>query len=314
MPLPAFEDLFAAADQRSRRIRVAAAGAADRTVLEAVSLAQQRGWIEPILIGSANEIKQCAEDAGLSLDGMRIVDSEQPGAAAVAEVRAGRADTLMKGQINTPDLIRAVLNAETGLRTGKTLCQVVLMEIPRHSRRFLLSDTGLCIEPNFRQKSEILDSLILVAHGLGESCPKVAVMSATEKVAPAMPDTVDADELQRLNAAGEFPGSLVQGPLSFDLAYAADAADKKRIGGEVVGAADGMLFPNLLAANLTVKAIMYTADCRFGGVVCGAACPIVFMSRADTTQTRLNSLALAVTLVAANVWPATINGLTDSPV
>jgi phosphate butyryltransferase len=307
MPLPAFDDLFSAADQRSRRIRVAAAGAADLTVLEAVSQAQQRGWIEPILVGSAHEIEQTARDAGIALNAMRIVDSEQPGVAAVAEVRAGRADTLMKGQINTPDLIRAVLNAETGLRTGKTLCQVVLMEIPRHSRRFLLSDTGLCIEPTFRQKSEILDSLILVAHGLGVPRPKVAVMSATEKVAAAMPDTADADELQRLNAAGEFPGSLVQGPLSFDLAYTADAGEKKRIGGDVVGAADAMLFPNLLSANLTVKAIMYTADCRFGGVVCGAACPIVFMSRADTTETRLNSLALAVTLVAANIWPTRID-------
>ncbi|MES2791312.1 MAG: phosphate acyltransferase [Planctomycetota bacterium] len=306
MPLPAFDTLFAAADQRTKRIRVAAAGAADRTVLEAVSLAQQRGWIEPILIGNAEEIRQCALEANVSLDGMRIVDSAQPGPDAVAEVRAGRADTLMKGQINTPDLIRAVLNGESGLRTGKTLCQVVFMEIPGKSRRFLLSDTGLCIEPNFRQKTEILDSLILVAHGLGEANPKVAVMSASEKVSNAMPDTGEADELTRLNAAGEFPGSIVQGPLSFDLAFAADAGDKKRIGGEVVGAADAMLFPNLLAGNLTVKGIMYTADCQFGGVVCGAACPIVFMSRADTTETRLNSLALAVTLVAAGTWPSEI--------
>ena len=202
----------------------------------------------------------------------------------------------MKGQLNTPDLIRAVLNADIGLRTGRTLCQVVLMEIPRDQRRFLLSDTGLCIEPNFRQKSEILDSVIDTAHRLNLAFPKVAVMSASEKVSESMPDTVDAAELHRLNVAGEFPGSVVEGPLSFDLAYAADAGDKKRIGGEVVGAADAMLFPSLLAANLTVKAIMYTADCRFGGIVCGAACPIVFMSRADTTATRLNSLALAVSL------------------
>lgn len=306
MPLPTFDELFAAADKRSQRIRVAVAGAADRTVLEAVSQAMQRGWIEPILVGSAVEIWRCAEESRVSLDEMRLVDSDQPGASAVAEVRAGRADTLMKGQINTPDLIRAVLNADQGLRTGRTLCQVVLMEIPRDGRRFLLSDTGLCIEPNFRQKSEILDSLLLTAHGLGVTCPRVAVMSASEKVSESMPDTVDAAELQRLNEAGEFPNSAVQGPLSFDLAYAADAGDKKRIGGQVVGAADAMLFPNLLSANLTVKAIMYTAGCRFGGVVCGAACPIVFMSRADTTATRLNSLALAVTLVAAKVWPEKI--------
>lgn len=225
-----------------------------------------------------------------------------PPRPAVAEVRAGRADMLLKGQINTPDLMRAVLNVDQGLRTGKTLCQVVLMEIPNQRRQFLLSDTGLCIEPNFRQKTEILESLISVARGLGEPNPKVAVMSASEKTSQAMPDTLEALELQRLNEAGEFPGATVQGPLSFDLAYAADAGDKKRIGGAVVGAADAMLFPNLLAGNLTVKAIMYTSDCQFGGIVCGAACPIVFMSRADSTTTRLNSLALALTLVNTEEW------------
>lgn len=297
--LPSFNDLFEIASRRGARVRVAAIGAADQTVLKALVEASSRGWIEPILVGSALEIQSVAQAAGIELSGMRIVDAEQPAVAAVAEVRAGRADMLMKGQINTPDLIRAVLNAEQGLRTGKTLCQVVLMEIAGHARRFLLSDTGLCIEPNFRQKSEILDSLIIVAQGLGEPKPKIAVMSATEKAGSAMPDTLEAVELQRLNEAGEFPGATVQGPLSFDLAYAADAGDKKRIGGSVIGAADAMLFPNLLAANLTVKAIMYTADCQFGGVVCGAACPIVFMSRADTTATRLNSLALALTLIAA---------------
>src|SRR5205085_7964858 len=107
-------------------------------------------------------------------------------------------------------------------------------------------------------------------------------------------EAVEAAELQRRGEAGEIPGCVVQGPLSFDLAYTADAGAKKRVGGPVTGAADVMLFPDLASANLTVKAIMYTADCRFGGVLCGAACPVVFMSRADTTATRLNSLALAL--------------------
>jgi phosphate butyryltransferase len=299
MPLPSFDELYEIAGRRVSRVRVVAAGAADPTVLEAFADAQARGWIEPILVGSSTEIHEVANATSVDLAGMRIVDSDQPGPAAVAEVRAGRADMLMKGQINTPDLIRAVLNADQGLRTGKTLCQVVLLELTQHKRRILLSDTGLCIEPNFRQKTEILDSLISVAHRLGEPRPKVAVMSATEKASNAMPDTLEAVELQRLNENGEFPGSLVQGPLSFDLAFATDAGDKKRIEGSVIGAADAMLFPNLLAANLTVKAMMYTAECRFGGVVCGAGCPIIFMSRADTTVTRLNSLALALTLVEA---------------
>jgi phosphotransacetylase len=117
-------------------------------------------------------------------------------------------------------------------------------------------------------------------------------------VTEAMPETSDAAELQRRAEAGEFPGCLVQGPLSFDLAWAAEAGGRKGLAGPVVGAADVLLFPDLLSANLTVKAVMYTADCRFGGVLCGAACPVVFMSRADTTVTRLCSLALALKLVA----------------
>jgi phosphotransacetylase len=174
---------------------------------------------------------------------------------------------------------------------------VILLEVRPAGRRLLLADTGICIQPTLEQKADILRQAVAVAGRLGAGEPRVAVMAATESVTEAMPETLDAAELQRRGEQGAFPGCVVQGPLSFDLAYAADAGDKKRIGGPVVGAADVMLFPNLVAANLTVKAIMYTADCRFGGVLCGAACPVVFMSRADATTTRLNSLALALTLL-----------------
>jgi phosphotransacetylase len=207
---------------------------------------------------------------------------------------------LMKGQIATPSLMKAVLARDTGLRTDRCICQVVLMEIPRDSRCFLLADTGITIQPTFDQKMDILRSMVEVATSLGNGqteVPRIAVMSATEKASESMPDTIEATELAHRNAAGEIPGCLVQGPLSFDLAYATDAGEKKRIEGTVVGSADGMLFPNLLAANLTVKAIMYTADCRFGGVLCGAACPVVFMSRADSTETRLNSLAFTLRMI-----------------
>jgi len=203
----------------------------------------------------------------------------------------------MKGQIDTPALMKAVLNGEHGLRTGRTLCQIVLMEARTPGRRFLLTDTGITIQPTLEQKADILRSLIEVARALGAAPPRVSLMAATEKVTESMPDTLDSAELQRRAEAGEFGDAMVQGPLSFDLAFAADAGEKKRVAGGVVGEADAMLFPNLLAANLTVKAVMYTADCRFGGIVAGAACPIVFMSRADTTATRLNSLALATRVV-----------------
>lgn len=289
-----FDTLFTEADQRRPQVTVAAAGAADRTVLEALTEAHRRGWARPILVGSASSIDDTAKANGLDISALTIVDAENAGEAAVAEVRAGRAQLLMKGQIDTPALMKAVLSSATGLRTGRTLCQIVLMEARTPGRRFLLADTGITIQPTLEQKADILRSLIDVARALGASPPRVALMAATEKVTDAMPDTLDSAELQRRAEAGEFGDARVQGPLSFDLAFASDAAEKKRIAGGVVGEAEAMLFPNLLSANLTVKAIMYTADCRFGGLVAGAACPIVFMSRADTTATRLNSLALAM--------------------
>lgn len=301
MSLVGFDELYQYADALPSPVSVVAAGGADATVLEALSLAQRRGWVAPVLTGIASEIEQLANDLQIDITGFRIIDSADPAGAAVAEVKAGRAETLMKGQIATPALMKAVLSRETGLRTNRCICQVVLMEIPRDHRRFLLSDTGITIQPTLEQKGDILQSLVEVANVLREQdsadLPRVAVMSATEKTSEAMPDTLDASELTRQGAAGQFANCQVQGPLSFDLAYAADAGEKKKIEGGVVGAADAMLFPDLLSANLTVKAIMYTANCRFGGVLCGTSSPVVFMSRADTTTTRLNSLALTLRML-----------------
>jgi phosphotransacetylase len=292
MPLRSFDQLFADADRLPQPVPVAVAGGADRTVLEALRTAADRGWVTPIVAGDAQEIHRSA--GSLDLRGFTILDSADPAATAVAAVRQGRARLLMKGQIATPALLRAMLDPASGVRTGRVICQVVLMEICPTGRRCLLADTGICIQPTLEQKADILRSSVEVAQALGEAGPRVAVLAASETVTEAMPETLDAAELQRRGEAGEFPRCRVEGPLSFDLAYAADAAAKKRVDGRVAGAAEVLLFPNLLSANLTVKAIMYTADCRFGGILCGAACPVVFMSRADSTATRLCSLALAL--------------------
>jgi phosphotransacetylase len=271
------------------------AGGADRTVLEAVRCAADRDWITPLLCGQSADIERIAGNHGIALDGLRLVDTPESAAMAVAQVRSGQARLLMKGQVSTPALMRAILDADSGLRTGRVICQVVLMEILRDDRRFLLADTGICVQPSLEQKLDIFRSAVGVAQRLGVVEPRVAVLAASESVTASMPETLDASELQRRSQAGELLGCTVQGPLSFDLAYAADAAKKKQVAGPVTGAADVLLFPNLVSANLTVKAMMYTADCRYGGVLCGAACPVVFMSRADSTATRLNSLALAIT-------------------
>jgi phosphotransacetylase len=171
------------------------------------------------------------------------------------------------------------------------------MEIRRDRRRFLLADTGICVQPSLDERIDILRSTIEVADALWARPAKVAVMAASETVKPSMPETVEAAEISRRGRLGEFGDCLIEGPLSFDLAYAPEAGAKKNVAGSVVGAADIMLFPSLLSANLTVKAIMYTADCQFGGVLMGTTAPVVFMSRADTTETRLNSLALTLRML-----------------
>jgi phosphotransacetylase len=289
--LPSFDELFAQADQRRPAVGVAVAGAADLTVLLALREATDRGWVRPYLCAPADDLPAF----GVSLDGMTLLDTDEPARTAVATVTQGKAQLLMKGQIATPALMSAVLTREGGLRTGRTIAQVVLMEIPRDGRRFLLADTGITPRPTLEQKKDLLRSMVQIAEKLGEPHPRVALMAASEKASDALPDTHEAAAL----ATEGLPGCVVQGPLSFDLAYALEAGQRKGITGDVTGAADLMLFPDLTSANLTVKAIMYTADCRFGGVLVGTSAPVVFMSRADDTPTRLRSLAYALR-VAAN--------------
>lgn len=294
MPLLSFEALFQAADSRRPMTPVAAAGGADATVLQALRSACDRGWIAPHVVGVEAEVRRVARDGGVALDGFTLVDAAEPADAAVALVRRGQAHLLMKGQISTPALLKAMLDPATGLRTARVICQVVLMELLHTNRRFLLADTGICIQPTLAQKIDILHRAVGLAHALGDPCPRVASLAATEAITPSMPETLDAAELERRQRAGELSDCVVRGPLSFDLAFDVDAAVKKQRHDPAFGVADILLFPNLLAANLTVKAIMYTAACRFGGVLCGAACPVAFMSRSDTNATRLNSLALAL--------------------
>jgi phosphotransacetylase len=303
--LPGFGELHERADRRTSPAQIAVAGGDDPTVLEALGIAVSRGWVQAVIFGPEREIRSRIDSQGIALAGIEVrpASCEDAAAKAVAEVRIGNCQALMKGQIATPDLMKAVLDPEQGLRSGRVVCQVVLMEIPRDERTFLLADTGICVKPSLARKADILRSCVEVARALGVDRPRAALMAATETVNAAMPETIHAQELKHRYARGEFDDCVLDGPLSFDLAYARDAGAKKRMGGSVVGAADIMIFPDLLSANLTVKGIMYTADCRFGGILRGTTAPVVFMSRADSTQTRLNSLALTLALLDGQRLP-----------
>jgi phosphate butyryltransferase len=299
MQLPSFESLYQKADLIDSPISVAVAGGADKTILQAYRTAINRGWVTPFLLGPESLTRAVAEEHAIDLHGFRFIHTNGPDVprATVALVREGRAQVIAKGQVPTPELMKAVLDSAHGLRTGRIVAQHVLMNLTRDNRRLLLADTGITIRPSLEQKVDLVDAICAIARVLGVPSPHIAIVAASEKVSEAMPETIDATELTRRAAAGAFPGAFVQGPLSFDLAYAREAGDKKHFDGPVVGAADALLFPDLVSANLTVKAIMYTADCQFGGILHGTTHPVAFMSRADTTQTRLNSLALALAIL-----------------
>jgi len=183
MPIASFDQLYQAADAMPESVGVAVAGGADPTVLEALRSACDRGWVTPHVVGTAAEVCKTAEAIGVDLHGFNLIDAVTPGPAAVALVRSGQADLLMKGQIATPTLMKAVLDSASGLRTNRVVCQVVLMEIA--GRRFLLADTGICIQPTLEQKIDIMASAVTMAHALGAECPGVAVMAATESLARA---------------------------------------------------------------------------------------------------------------------------------
>lgn len=295
--LPTFDELFAEADRSREQVGVAVAGGDDLTVLQALAEAQQRGWVKPILCGDVERTRQLADDSGIDLSEFTLLPAEQPAVTAVERIRLGEAQLLMKGQIATPDLMKGVLQRETGLRTNRIICQMVLMEIPRDQRTFLLTDTGITIAPTREQKLDLLHHILQTAQRLGCATPRVALMAATEKVNPALPDTLDAEFLKGAGAQLCGGAGCISGPLSFDLAYDRRAGERKHLEDPVIGQADGMLFPDLTSANLTVKAIMYTATCRFGGVLCGTSAPVVFMSRADDTPTRLHSLAYTLKIL-----------------
>ncbi len=186
--------------------------------------------------------------------------------------------------------MRAVLDRETGLRSGKLLTHVAVVEVS--GRILLITDGGIVLNPTLDEKVEIIANAIPIANRLGFAEPKVAVLAAVEKENPKMPETVDAAALSRM----DLPGCIVQGPLAVDNAVSQAAADAKGIEGPVAGRADILLVPSVLVGNIFAKGIMYFADSRFGGVVAGTSKPVVLLSRSDTAETKLNTIALGVFL------------------
>jgi phosphate butyryltransferase len=233
----------------------------------------------------------------LAPDGFQFV--HRPGERAAAEmavalVRAGDADLLLKGAVSTPELIRAVLDRESGLRSGRLLSDVFLIEYgsPGPARLVGITDGGVTPVPDLEQKEAILRNAVHVFHSLGVDEPRVAVLSGTEKPTPKLPGSMDAARLAAMHQAGAIQQCVVDGPLAMDLALSAEAAALKGVESPVAGRADILLFPTLEAANITAKAIQYWTSQDPGHVVVGATSPVLIPSRAESARARLNAIAL----------------------
>jgi len=282
--------------------RVAVAAAANPLVLRSIKEAQDRGLVEPILVGPSRDVEAAAAEAEVDLKDMSVVSTEttpESAARAVDLVREGEADILMKGHLHTNDFLHAVLRSGVGLRTDRLLSHVFVMQIPMYHKLLLITDAAINISPDLMQKAVILQNAIDMLRQLGVDPPKAAILSAIETINPKIPSTVDAACLHKMSERGQIKGALVDGPMAFDNAISAKAAREKGMHSAVAGDVDIVLVPDLDAGNILYKNLVYLANAEIAGIVMGAQAPIVLTSRADTAAARVHSLALA-SLVCTN--------------
>jgi phosphate acetyltransferase len=274
----------------------------EKTALEGALEAGQRGLIIPVLVGPESKIRAVAESAELDLGKTEIVDashSHASAAKAVELVREGRVELLMKGSLHTDELLGAVVARETGLRTGRRISHVFVMDVPTYHKVLIVTDAAINIAPALEDKVDICQNAIDLAVDLGVKKPKVAVLAAVETVTSKMPATIDAAALCKMADRGQIKGGIIDGPLAFDNAISKDAADIKGIRSEVAGDPDILLVPDLEAGNMLAKQLSFLANADSAGLVLGARVPIILTSRADSVRSRIASCAVAKLLAHA---------------
>ncbi len=276
--------------------RVAVAWPHDEEAVGSILAAARQGLAVPVLVGDRSRIEDAVARTGESIGDAQVVAAHSPEEAArraVALVRGGDADVVMKGSLETAALLKAVLDADEGLRTGRVLSHVAAFAVRDYPRILLVTDAAMNIAPTVEQKQEIILNAVEVAHALEVPEPCVAMLCAKEKVEPRMLATVEAGELQERWKNGEIPGCIVSGPLALDNAVSSRAAELKGIDDPVAGRADILVAPDIEAGNILYKALAFLAGAENAGIILGATAPIVLTSRADSLQSRVDSIALA---------------------
>jgi phosphate acetyltransferase len=268
----------------------------DEASLSGAVEAYRAGLVVPILVGSAAKIRKLAQDGDLDIDDIEIVDvphSHAAAAKAVELVREGKAELLMKGSLHSDELLGEVTKRETGLRTGRRISHVFIMDVPTHPQTLFITDAAVNIAPDLLAKRDIVQNAIDLYRTLGLGVPNVAILSAVETVTVAIPSTIEAAALCKMADRGQITGGELDGPLAFDNAISREAAEIKGIKSPVAGQAQILVVPDLEAGNMLAKNLSFLTKADAAGIVLGARVPVILTSRADSVRTRLASCAVA---------------------
>lgn len=274
----------------------------DAHSLGAVVRAAEEGIIEPVLVGDKEKTEGLAEVMRLNIKGFQFFNETDPVKAvekAVRLIHDGKADVLMKGKVGTSVLLKAVLNKDYGLRTGKLLSHFALFEVETYHKLIGVTDVAMNIAPSLDEKIAILNNAVEVFNKLGVPEPKVAVLGAVEQVNTSMGATLDAALLSKMNQRGQIRHCLVDGPLAFDNAISAESARHKEIKSEVAGETDLLLMPDIEVGNVLYKSLVFFAKAKVASMIVGAVAPIVLTSRSDSEQAKFDSILLAAATTAA---------------
>ena len=300
MEYKSFDDLIKKVQNLGSKKKVAVVSAQDEHTLEAVFKAKKDNIVEPILIGNKKKIIEILSGLHESVLEESIINVESDSEAAekaVELINENKADFIMKGKIQTADLLRAVVNKENGLRTGKVMSHIVIHEIPTYHKLLAVTDGGMMMYPSLDEKKQILENAVSTFLALGYENPKVAVLAAVETVNLKMQESVDADMLKKMNIKGEIKNCIVEGPISYDLTMSKESASIKGFVSPVTGEADIIVVPNITVGNVLGKSLVYSAGAKMAGFIVGAKVPIVLTSRGSTSEEKYLSLALSASAV-----------------
>jgi phosphate butyryltransferase len=292
-----FDDLITRVKTLGRKNHIVVAGADDSHVIEAVAVAQRDGLIaKPLLTGDAEKIIRIIRDMSLNPDDFIIVNN--PAGLSSAEnavelIKSGRADFLMKGLIDTKDMLKPVVNKDNGLNTGNIMSHVVFNQIPNYHKLIVTTDGGMMTYPNLEQKVQILENAVAILRTLGVDKPAAAVLAAVEKVNQKMPETLDADALKKMAENGEIKNCSVEGPISYDIAMNREIAEIKQYQSPYCGDFDILLVPDIHAGNILGKCLLVSAGAKMAGIIAGARIPIILTSRGSSAEEKYLSIALA---------------------